>query len=104
MHDASYAPLTKSDVYAIKALAEGKAEPAQQIDALNWIISTLCETYDLEYRPLGKPDGMAIAMAMALIDGKRSVGLQLRRIIAQSMKVLVPEDQPATKPTGDLHG
>lgn len=97
-HEASYAPLTKSDVYAIKALAEGKAEPAMQIDALNLIIERICGTYDLSYRP----DSMGGQRATEFSEGKRSVGLQIRRIIAQPMKVLVPDDAAQQKQNGDL--
>lgn len=98
-HEAAYAPLTKSDVYAIKALAEGKADPGQQVAALNWIIQTLLGTYDWPYRP----DGMGGERATHLYLGKQHAGLQLRRIIAQPMKLLVPDgpDHPA-KVDGDL--
>lgn len=101
--EATYAPLTKTDVYAIKALADGKADANQQIDALNLIIDRLAETYDLCHRPLPGKDGLSIALASAFVDGRRSVGIQIRRIITHSVKALVPDDPKApTKVDGDL--
>ena len=55
---------------AIKGLANGTANDAQQKRALNWIVETLCGTYDLSYRPLSDRD-------TAFAEGRRFVGLQL---------------------------
>jgi hypothetical protein len=38
------APVNKHIAYAIKALAQGQASEAQQIAALNWIITYACGT------------------------------------------------------------
>lgn len=84
----AYAPLTRADIYAIKALAEGKADAAQQVDALNWIIGTLLGTYDSPYRP----DSFGGARASDYNAGKQAAGLQIRRVIAQPLKVLLPDE------------
>jgi hypothetical protein len=66
------APYEEADTYAIKALAAGKASEGQQKRALEWIINTLCGTYDLSFRP--GPEG---DRDTAFAEGRRSVGLQL---------------------------
>lgn len=69
-------PLTKEEVIAIKALAEGKAEPGQQHLALAVIVKKLSRMYDLAYFP-GKPDeGHFMA-------GRQFVGLKITNIINQ---------------------
>ena len=68
-HPADYQP---EDTAAIKALAAGNANDGQQKRALNWIVYTLCGTYDLSYRP--HADG---ERDTAFAEGKRFVGLQL---------------------------
>lgn len=64
------APYTEPDTMAIKALATGTASEGQQRRALDWIINTLCGTYDLSYRPDSERN-------TAFAEGKRFVGLQL---------------------------
>jgi hypothetical protein len=41
----------EATIGAIKALAAGNANEGQQKRALDWIIYTLCGTYDQPYRP-----------------------------------------------------
>lgn len=41
---------------ALKALAAGNANEGQQQRALNWIVYTLCGTYDQPYRPDSERD------------------------------------------------
>lgn len=55
---------------AVKALAAGNANEGQQQRALDWIVRTLCGTYDLTYRPDSDRDSV-------FAEGKRFVGLQL---------------------------
>ena len=62
------------DTYAIKAVARGEATDIQQRRALNWIIQTLCGTYDLSYRPDSDRD-------TAFAEGKRHVGMQIVKLI-----------------------
>lgn len=45
------APYIDLDTMAIKAVAAGNASEGQQKRALDWIIRTLCGTYDQPYRP-----------------------------------------------------
>lgn len=71
--DPLIVPLNKHDVYAIKALREGKANPEQQKQALDFIIRDLAGTYDLSYRPGGEEASRATAFA----EGRRFVGLKL---------------------------
>lgn len=64
------APYEEADVYAIKALAAGKASEGQQQRALGWIVNILCGTYDLSYRPESDRN-------TTFAEGKRHVGNQL---------------------------
>ena len=75
------APYEDYDTLAIKALAAGNASEPQQKRALDWIINTLCGTYDLSYRP-GETGDRDTAFA----EGKRFVGMQLVTQIKLSMK------------------
>lgn len=63
----------KPDVYALQALAEGKATSDQQKRALQWIVDC-AGTYDLSYRP-DSPDQTVFA------EGKRFVGLQIVKLL-----------------------
>lgn len=73
------APYVDADTYAIKALASGVANEGQQKRALEWIINTLCATYDLSYRPGSDRD-------TAFAEGKRHVGLQLVKQVKLILK------------------
>lgn len=50
------APYDEAISAAIKALATGNANEGQQQRALNWIVHTLCGTYDQPYRPDSERD------------------------------------------------
>ena len=67
---------------AIKALAAGVANDAQQKRALDWIIYTLCGTYDQPYRP-GEGGDRDTVFACA----KQFVGQQ----IVKQTKLTTPE-------------
>jgi hypothetical protein len=73
------APYIDADSYAIKALATGTANEGQQKRALDWIINTLCATYDLSYRPGSDRD-------TAFAEGKRHVGLQIVKQVNVNLK------------------
>ena len=73
------APYDDADTYAIKALAAGVANEGQQKRALDWIVNTLCATYDLSYRPGSDRD-------TAFAEGKRHVGLQLVKLVKLVLK------------------
>ena len=68
--------IQKSDVSALFALSEGIANEEQQVRALNAIHKIAC-TGDMSYRPneLGGDRDTAFA------EGKRYVGLQLKKLI-----------------------
>ncbi len=66
-----------ADAYALKALRDGEATPEQQVRALDWIVMTACETYNMSYRP-GGPDG---DRDTAFAEGKRFVGLQIVKML-----------------------
>lgn len=65
-----------ADIAAIKALAAGVANDGQQKRALSMIITRLCGTYDLSFRP----GGLAGVRAADFAEGKRHVGNQLVRL------------------------
>lgn len=71
------APYDKSDVAALRALREGRAEPYQQQLALEWIIQAVCRTYDQPFRPGGEDGRRATDFAL----GKQSVGQQIVKLI-----------------------
>lgn len=73
------APYEEPDTYAIKALAAGVANEGQQKRVLDWIVKTLCGTYDVSYRPDSDRD-------TAFAEGKRFVGLQLVKQINLVLK------------------
>ena len=61
---------------AIKAVANGKADEAEQKLFLNWLIYSACKTYDLAFRPdvLGGQRGTDFALGMQFV-GQSVVGL-----------------------------
>ena len=61
-------------IASVKAWSRGEATEGQQIMALNYIIEDLCAVYDLSYRP-DRPN------ATAFMEGRRFVGLQIRKTI-----------------------
>jgi hypothetical protein len=69
------APYEEADVYAIKALAAGKANEGQQQRALAWIINTLCGTYDMPYRPGEGGDRDTVFACAKMFVGQQVVKL-----------------------------
>ena len=74
---------------AIKAMAKGTARPDQQMTALNFIIDDLARAYDTSYRP----DEAGGALDTAFAEGRRFVGLQVRRIIMRPLEELTGKRQ-----------
>ena len=78
------APYDEAISAAIKALAAGNANEGQQQRALNWIVHTLCGTYDQPYRPESERDtvfacakmfvGQQIVKQMKIESSARRVG------------------------------
>lgn len=69
--------IADADMHAIKALAKGGASAAQQQLALEFIVNRLCATNDQSFRP----DDLGGARDTAFAEGKRFVGLQIRKIV-----------------------
>ncbi len=65
------------DVAAIKNIAAGTATPEQQRHGMQWIINTLCGTYDQPFRPGGEDGRRDTDLAC----GMMLVGQQLVKII-----------------------
>lgn len=81
-------------VAALKAFGKGEARPDQQITALNFIIENLAGTYDLSFRPDDKGGERDTAFA----EGRKYVGLQLRRVIAQPFETLTGKPTSGENP------
>lgn len=71
------AKYTYSEVVAIRALAEGKANEHQQVTALKWITAAAAMTYDEPF--YSDPDGGERNTAYAC--GKAYVGKQILKLI-----------------------
>ena len=73
-----------AEIDAIKALAAGAANAAQQGIALRWLLHAVCEVDDEQFR--SDEDGGERETAYAL--GKRSVGRQVQKLIHMSPAVV----------------
>lgn len=69
------APYDNADIAAIKALAEGRAEPYQQQLALEWIVY-ISGTYENSFRP-----GVDGARNTDFAAGKQFVGQQVVKLV-----------------------
>lgn len=65
-----------ADIFALQAVANGSANSAQQQRAYEYVLRSLCETERMTFWPGGEDGKRATDFA----EGKRWVGLQLRRI------------------------
>ncbi len=65
-----------ADIFALQAIAKGTASSAQQQRAYDYVVRALCETDRMTFWPGGEDGRRATDFA----EGKRWVGLQLRRI------------------------
>jgi hypothetical protein len=70
-------PLPEDVMYAIQSVAKGTANPFQQRRAFEFLTEMLCETDRMSFWPGGEDGRRASDFA----EGKRWVGLQLRRIL-----------------------
>lgn len=80
----------EAEVAAIKAVAAGNASPGQQKLALDWIVHKAARTYDEPFLP-GQHD-----LTMNLL-GRRSVGLQIVKLVNVPLRRLVPAKSQPTK-------
>lgn len=62
-------PVAKEEHVALKMLAEGKAEPHQQVMALNLIVKTFSQPQDLLFIP-GSPDETGFINGRAFVAAK----------------------------------
>jgi hypothetical protein len=65
-----------ADIFALQAVAKGTASGAQQQRAYEYVVRSLCETDRMTFWPGGEDGKRATDFA----EGKRWIGLQLRRI------------------------
>ena len=82
-----------ADIFAIQALARGIANEGQQRRAYEFIVDGLCETDRISFTPGGDHGARVTAFA----EGKRWIGLQLRRI-RRMVPDLVTENRPEPEP------
>lgn len=81
-------------VAALKAFGKGEARADQQITAANFIIERLAGTYDLSFRP----DDKGGERDTAFSEGRRFVGLQLRRVFTVPFETLTGRQTSGEKP------
>lgn len=67
------APYSVADVHALRAVALGTATEAQQKRAMDWIVRSCAEAYE--------PNTAPTAQGMAFCEGRRSVGLEIARLV-----------------------
>ena len=65
-----------ADIFALQAMATGTANAGQQQRAYGYVVRALCETDRMSFWPGGEDGKRATDFA----EGKRWVGVQLRRI------------------------
>lgn len=68
------APFDIADAQALKAMNEGVAEPHQQQRAIQWITKVAARLNRLSFDPESE-------RATAFAEGRRFVGMQIRRLI-----------------------
>lgn len=74
-HPWQFPKIDPADIFAIQAVAKGIANEGQQKRAFDYIVGALCETDRMTFWP-GEDGRRATDFA----EGKRWVGVQLRRI------------------------
>jgi hypothetical protein len=79
--------LNKADLVAIQAWSRGEAEPEQQRRAFEAVMVRVCQVYDQSYRS----DSHGGERDTAFAEGKRFVGLTLRKIAGVPLAVLTGE-------------
>ena len=79
--------LTKAEALAIKRLNEGDATPEQQKAALHAILQKICQVDDQSFRS----DDHGGVQDTAFAEGKRFVGLQLRKLLVIPLDILTGE-------------
>lgn len=81
--------LNKADVLAIKMVAQGEASPEQQKRAIEAIIGRVACVDEQSWRA----DDHGGQRETDFSEGKRFVGLQLRKLISTPLEILTGEDK-----------
>jgi hypothetical protein len=81
--------LNKADVLAIKMAAQGEASPEQQKRAIEAIIGRIACADELSFRA----DDHGGTRETDFSEGKRYVGLQLRKLLSTPLEILTGEDR-----------
>jgi hypothetical protein len=81
--------LNRADVASIKMVAAGEATPDQQRRAIEAIIGRIACADEQSWRA----DDHGGARETDFSEGKRFVGLQLRKLIATSLDILTGDDK-----------
>lgn len=68
------APYDTQTIYAVQALAKGKANEGQQKRAIEWIVHACAGTYQPTFIPDSERES-------AFAEGRRAVGLELVKLI-----------------------
>jgi hypothetical protein len=77
-------PFDDQDAAALQALAKGSASIDQQKRVLEWIITKVCGTYDLAYRPGGEDGARDTVFAL----GRQFVGQQMVKVLKVKLGLL----------------
>lgn len=81
--------LNKADALAIKMMAQGEASPEQQKRALEAIVGRIACADEQSWRA----DDHGGQRETDFSEGKRFVGLQLRKIVNTPLEILTGEDK-----------
>ena len=94
-HEAhSPAPYEKEHLMAIRALIAGTANSGQQKLAIDWIIKSACNLYDMSYRPEGGGGPFATAFA----EGRRFPANQIVKMtLPETLEAVNRAEQPTRK-------
>lgn len=69
------------DALAIKALATGTANDAQQKRAIGWIVNSAAKAYDVSFSPVSDRE-------TSFAEGRRFVGLQIVKLVNMPAELL----------------
>jgi hypothetical protein len=86
--------LNRADVAAIKMVWAGEATPEQQKRAIEAIIGRIACADELSFRA----DDHGGTRETDFSEGKRFVGLQLRKLITTSLDILTGDDERRSQP------
>lgn len=85
------------ELYAIRNLAKGEATPDQQKKAFRVIVEKIASTDDFSYRP----DNMGGDRITNFNEGRRYVGLQVRKLATAPVNLLIEVDHQRKEKVDD---